>query len=478
MRGRIAVRILLAGLVPGILAGGILAIEIAGHAPRQVAGLVEALPHGRSGLSGALTRALAWAFDRTGLGPWLMAANRVDQPTDLPWPLWAGAGSTHDGAPPPGRTRPVATIETLRQAIDTAEPGDVILLRPGLYRVTQTHIGVARAGTATAPITVRALNLGTVVLESELPEAIKVEAPHWHFENLVLKGVCADDDVCDNGFHIVGGAAGTTLRNLRLEDFNAHIKINGENDRFPDGGRIAHTTLIGNHVRRTSSSVTPIDLVAADGWTIDGNLIADFIKIEGNRVSYGAFAKGGGRGTVFTRNTILCAWRLRDENVQTIGLSFGGGGTGPGVWRGAGQPGVEHADGKMSGNLIAFCTDDGIYLNRAANSVLRNNTLIATSGIDVRYPESTGRVDANMVDGPIRSRDGGHFRAAGNIAASLPSMFLGLNPVRGYFEDPARLDLRWRRLPDPVDGESSAVLCGSPRIGPAPPGAFTDFRAC
>ncbi len=143
----------------------------------------------------------------------------------------------------------------------------------------------------------------------------------------MLKGVCTDDGTCDNGFHIVGAAAHTVLHNLRILDFNAQIKINGEGGQFPDDGRIEHSTLLDTHARQTGASVTPIDLVAANGWAIEDNLIADFVKLGGNDVSYGAFAKGAARGTVFSRNVVLCEWSLHAPNGESIGLSFGGGGT-------------------------------------------------------------------------------------------------------------------------------------------------------
>jgi len=55
--------------------------------------------------------------------------------------------------------------------------------------------------------------------------------------------------------------------------------------------------------------------------------------------------------------------------------------------RDLGLSGYEYADGVMTGNLIASL-GRWIYLNRAANSVIRHNTLIGTLGIDARYPET------------------------------------------------------------------------------------------
>jgi hypothetical protein len=480
-RWRILFWFVLSGCLLGFAAGVAFVVPVVrdlGLTPARIAAQVARLPSNRTGASRLVMRGIAASFDLVGAGPWLRAANRVDRPNGLILPAWAGAGTAHDGVLPPGQLRSVSTIETLRRAIDSAAPGDVILMQPGTYRITGSYITFVRPGTADAPITVRAPGLGSVTVESDLPEALKVAAPYWRFENLVLKGVCADDGACDNGFHVVGAAEHTVIHNLRIEDFNAQIKINGEGGRFPDNGRIDHSTLIDTHVRHTDASVTPIDLVAANGWTIEDNLIADFVKAGGNYVSYGAFAKGASRGTVFAHNVVLCEWRLHEPLNESIGLSFGGGGTTQLLARDLGLSGNEHADGVMTGNLIAFCSDDGVYLNRAANSVIGHNTLIATSGIDVRYPETIAHVDANMVDGPIRARDDGLLWEDGNESGSLGGMFIGRNPVREFFMQPERLDLRWRRLPELVATEPGTDLCGADWTALSPSGAFRDFRVC
>ncbi len=480
-RWRVLTGFLLAGCGIGLVVGATAAVATVadlGLTPARIAALVARLPDGRAGTQKVVTRVITSAFEIVGIGPWLRAANRLDPPGERMLPAWSGANVALDGVLPSGRLRSVDSVETLRQAIDSAAPGDVILLQPGVYPIAHAYIAVTRPGTADAFVTVRSATLGSVTLTSDLPEAIKVAAPYWRFENLVVRGVCQDDSTCDNGFHIVGAAEHTVLHNVRIEDFNAQIKINGENGRFPDAGRIEHTTLIDTHPRRTDASVTPIDLVAANDWIISDNLLADFIKGGGNRVSYGGFAKGASRGTTFTRNVVFCAWKLQAANSETIGLSLGGGGTLQPLTRDQGRSGYEHADGVISDNLIAFCSDDGIYLNRAANSVVRHNTLIVTAGIEVRYPETIAEVDANIVDGPIRSRDDGMLLDDGNESGSLAGMFLGRNPVRGFFEDPAGLDLRWRRLPMLVATDPDVDLCGAAWTALSPAGAFRDFRAC
>src|SRR5207249_4850273 len=106
------------------------------------------------------------------------------------------------------------------------------------------------------------------------------------------RGVCGQQNNCEHAFHVVGGAHHVVIENNLVTDFNAHVKINGRAGLFPDNGRISNNTLINRSPRRTETPVTPIDLVAASNWSIEGNLIADFVKAGGDFTSYGAFAKG------------------------------------------------------------------------------------------------------------------------------------------------------------------------------------------
>ncbi len=279
----------------------------------------------------------------------------------------------------------------------------------------------------------------------------------------------------------MGGAAGTQFRNSRLEDFNAHIKINGEGGGFPDNGRIEYVTLIDRHPRRTKVAVTPVDLDAANGWTVADNFIADFAKSGGDLVSYGGYAKAAGSGNVFERNVVLCEWHLRAQPGQRIGLSFGGGGSDRGIRRDIGRSGYEQSGSVIRDNLIAACSDDGIYINRSPDSLVLHNTLIDTAGIDVRFPESMATIRANLVDGPIRTRDGGLVWADGNLSTGIWRLFRGQHPQRLAFIDPAALDLRWRgAAPDVVDSGDEPDLCrvSRPATGLSRPGAFGNFTVC
>jgi hypothetical protein len=357
-------------------------------------------------------------------------------------------------------------------------------MRPGTYRFEGRGIDVARAGRAGAPMVVRAAQPGTVHLEFDMLEGFVVSAPYWRFENLDIRGTCSGDDDCEHAFHIVGDGHHFQGINNTISDFNAHYKINGANGHFPDDGLIEHNTLTGTHVRATTKPVTPIDLVAASGWTMRANLITDFVKSDGNGVSYGAFVKGAGGRNVFERNVVWCEQKLRGQPGQRIGLSLGGGGTGHEFCRDS-RCIVEQDGGVIRNNLVGGCSDVGIYLNSAAASQVVDNVLVDTAGIDVRYPASSARLDGNIVDGRIASRDGGVLHLGDNLATPLWRIYLGSHPTRGLFKAPLAGDFGWRdgaparNEPDLVERVQGAVdLCGMPRTMPAVYGAFSDFAHC
>jgi parallel beta-helix repeat protein len=464
---------LLGALILAALAAAAVSLESLGVAPRLLALHLERRASGHNALIEG-TAALA--------SRWLLRADRGELLPRAAYPRWAGARAEANApAAPPGRGRAVlvATAADALAAFERAEAGDTITLLPGTYRFSGHAVNLARPGRADAPITVRAERLGQVVLEFELLEGFHVGAPFWIFENLEIRGVCRSHDGCEHAFHVVGAAHHVEIRNNVVRDFHAHIKINGAGGRFPDGGRIAFNTLVNGAPRRTDAPVTPIDIVAASGWTIEGNLIADFVKDGGDRTSYGAFAKGGGSGNRFIGNVVLCEHRLRGARGRRIGLSFGGGGSDPRLCRDR-RCIVEHDDGLIANNLIASCSDEGIYLNRAARTRLLHNTVLDTAGVVVRFPESAAHAAGNLIDGPLRARDGGALDALDNRTQWLAASFVGLHPVRGLFADADALDLRWAGTPPRRAGavEPATDLCGAQRAALAAYGAFEDFRRC
>ena len=454
------------------VAAGLFAAERAGVMPRTLAPYIEKRSSGHNAVivgAGQFASRSLLALDRGASGggavPDLAALTLGAQPQAAGTP-GLDAGLVRD-------------VAGMRAAMAAATPGATITLAPGSYRIEHRALEASRPGGAEAPIVVRAAQPGTVTLQSTVPVAIRVNAPHWRFENLAIDGACAAHDDCEHAFQVTGAASHFTAVNNTLQGFNAHFKINGAGGRFPDHGLIEANTLSNPAPRATRKPVTPIDLVAASDWTVRGNVIRDFIKAGGDRISYGAFAKGGGSGNLFERNLVWCEQTLAGQPGQRVGLSLGGGGTGKPYCR-DGRCITEQERGVLRANLVVGCSDVGIYLNRAADTRIEDNTLVDTAGIDVRFATSSARIDGNLVDGPIRSRDGGLLHLGDNRDAGLWRSYAGLHPVRALFVAPAGADFRWNdAAPARATPRQDGVdLCGGERARVSAYGAFEDFGAC
>ena len=444
-------------------------VENFNRTPREIAPYIE---HRASGHNPTIVSLGNWA------GKTLRILDRME-PLVARLPVLKLGAQALDLSKPAGNIILVTSPDQAKAAIAKANPGDVITFSPGVYRFSGSNINVDREGREDARILVRAEVPGTVKLQFSLVEGFHVSAPYWIFENLYLQGECEIQSNCEHAFHVVGNAHHFVARNNTILDFNSHFKVNMANRQIPDDGVIEYNTIRNTEVRRTDSSVTLVDLVVASRWRIEHNLISDFIKGGSDKVSYGVFAKGGGNENRIVNNLIICEHRLLGQIGQRVGLSLGGGGTGKQFC--ADHRCVTEQDrGVIESNLIMSCSDDGIYLNKAAASRIIKNTLIDTGGIEVRFAESTADVEGNLVDGKIRSRDGGLIRERDNIDTNMLSLFVGRHPVRNMFREPSMMDLSWMNTPKalPESLAGSVDLCGVKRRRESLPGAFNDFKFC
>jgi parallel beta-helix repeat protein len=461
----------LLGLVIVLVAGTVFGLEQFNTAPRQLAPYLDKRAQGHHP---QIAGAAAWASGT------LMKLDRGQAALPVVGDHGWRIGAQPVSGPAPTSTDVVMVSNTgeLVNAMAQARAGEVITILPGTYRFP-VNLELAQSGRDGAPITVRADRPGTVFLEFNMEEGFIVNGPFWTFENLNIRGVCKDHNYCEHAFHVVGKAAHFIARNNTISDFNAHFKINGNETSFPDDGLIEANTITNTAPRQTDRPVTPIDLVGANRWRIAHNLISDFIKAGGDRISYGAFVKGGGAANRLEQNIVLCEDKLLNLPGSRVGLSLGGGGTGAQYCRDR-RCLTEQDAGVIESNLIASCTDDGIYLNRAAASKIFHNTLIDTGSVSVRFVESTADVEGNLIDSTVQARDGGELRLDQNLTTGASRLYLGMHPVRDLFADAAARNFSWKKKPPVRDDVNEKIvdLCASSR--PAQPvyGAFEDFAAC
>ncbi len=330
----------------------------------------------------------------------------------------------------------VTDADGLRTAIAAAEPGDVILLAPGVYDLTGS-VSCDHSGTPSLPIIVKAPSPGDVRIRFDALEGFKVSGSDWRFENLEVEGVCANHSDCEHAFHVVGAADRFSLLRSVLRDFNAAIKGNGELVGgvrvWPDDVRIAYNKIYNTAPRQTENPVTPIDVVGGRRWRITANFIHDHAKALGNQISYAAFLKGHSFDGVFERNLVIC--ELAHTGQIRLGLSLGGGGTSPDDICEEASCAIEHEGGLLRNNIIVNCPADvGIYLNEAVDTLVYNNLLYNTTGIDARFAVTTAVFRNNLLSGVIRARDGAAIDDASNLVGVSPADFAL------WFADPAASD--------------------------------------
>lgn len=359
---------------------------------------------------------------------------------------------------------------TLIQAMAQAQPGDTITLQAGDYAVGGA-LQTGHAGTPAAPIFVRSEIPGSTHLR--LSSYFYVAHPFWVFENLHLQGNCSHGEQSgprEHAFHVVGLAKGTVIGNNHIENFFAHIKVNGLNGKFPDGGLLQFNTFSNNDNYEVKGALSPLDLVGASNWTVADNLVHHFVKAWSPHASYGIFMKGGGHAGRIERNLVICSG---DGNIShygsRVGISLGGGLTGPEYCPNK-KCLYEHADGVVANNVVMNCNDYGVDNNRSARSIFAHNTLIKTHGIDVRDVPSFSWSYGNHLSGYLIAKRGGELREEGNDDS------LG---VVDYVN--ALLSQTTVPISDHLASTHPAVrddFCGHRRAASSQPGALTRPATC
>jgi hypothetical protein len=323
----------------------------------------------------------------------------------------------------------VSSLSALQQAINEAPAnGRVITLAAGTYDQT-------------APIQISGKN------------NITIQGATSDYNDTVIKGQGINSTVVDMNFR-VNNSDYVTFKHLTIQDSYYHaIQLNeGSNYLVADsiktwdngeGGfkttfnlssgngysdyGIVKNSLIGYTTTGMRDHVEGIDLIASKGWIIQGNRFENSKRPSGTP-GYGFFAKANSIDTIVENNVFL---------NSDIAISFGGGGSGATFFRNQDQT-YEHRGGIMRNNVVIGTEDAAIYMNKATGYKVYNNTMLGispdtTSGsVESRYPQSDGDVRNNLMDKPVKERDGGTITASHNIE----------NATLAWLLDPANGDYR------------------------------------
>ncbi len=362
----------------------------------------------------------------------------VTSPGSIPTVGPAYTETTNDLIDDQESTLLISNSDQLIKALKHAKPGQTILLKNGTYTIKARSVKTSSAmATKDSPITLSALNIGKVTINLASSEGLHILSPYWRINGIRFNGTCQTDDWCDHAIHVVGNGSNIEIMNNQFINFNAAIKVNELKGVYPDNGKIYNNHFYSDRPRKTKKSVTPINIDHASNWSVSNNIIQDFIKAAGNKVSYGAFFKGGSIGGVFENNLVICSSSNLKYKGSTVGLSIGGGGMSQKVRRDKST--FEAKNTTVRNNIVMFCSDVGLYVNKGAESLINNNIFYNTQGIDVRFKESSATIVNNILSGKIRNRDHATIFELANLI-SQKNYWRGSEQLNELFQNPSAID--------------------------------------
>lgn len=398
--------------------------------------------------------------------PGLTTASESLDPT-----MWPTAGLNPKALKPVARSPNnvyISNSKELKEKLENVEPGQTLLLEDGEFVIKGRKLNTkGQSPSEKYPVTLTAVNPGKAQIRIKSAAGISINHPYWRITGLRFIGDCSHDSNCEHALHVVGKASHVEITNNEFIDFNASIKVNEKKGIYPDYGLIKHNHFYGTRPRGTSRSVTPINIDHGSYWNVSNNIIRDFVKLKGNKVSYGAFMKGGVLGGIFESNVVICNSTATDYPSETVGLSIGGGG----MKNRRNEANYEAKEVVIRNNLILNCSDVGVYVNKGKDSVINNNIFYKTSGIDVRFPTSSATILNNIFDGRIRERDGGTIvKNEGNYEpkagflsqkASFETLFISAETGNFSFTEKAS-DINQSAVAYPIkQGSEATDFCGN-----------------
>jgi hypothetical protein len=388
----------------------------------------------------------------------------------------------------------VNTADGVRNALDQANPGDIIRVAPGVYDFFDP-IHLDSAGSPTQPI--QLIGDGDAEFRIHGSLGLSIAGQDYVVEGIWLR--CQGSQCTGaRGISLWGSARRITIRGGRTTDFYHHIKgwITNVTLDAPEDITIASNEAYNTATYSGSSNVFNLDGGAR--WRVVGNYVHDY----GNAgVNFGIFLKGATTESVIERNLVAGRHARAAGNGAVVGISFGGGRMGT-QWCAAGNRGAggcicEDYDGIARNNIVVNTSDAALHVHSACGSKFLNNIVYnSATMLQIQSFEGVGDIEVrnNVLEGGLPSHnalatsgnivnadfaalynnaDALDFSAgagAGALAASapLPSVvadYCGVmrshNPSRGAIEMPAACDVAGRL---PLGGvvESDATVPNPP----------------
>ena len=331
--------------------------------------------------------------------------------------------------PPDGPTRTVSNAGALERAVESARPGDTILLADGSYALDRM------IDIRTPRVTLRGKSgdRTKVVLHGRGMKgdsagvALSVSAPDVTIADLTIRDV---------GFHAIQvrgeqGASRFTLHNARLQDTGQQLLKGSVSEQriFADDGLVACSDFAYTS-NAPSDYTNGVDLLATRGWVIRDNR---FFQIRGPES--GGWAAGpailvwaASENTLVERNLIIDSYRGIALGIQDQ----------PSRYARNGEGSYDHTGGWIRNNVVVNLnpwSDTGIEANAARHVRIEHNTVLVEGktpwAIDTRFAATDAIVRNNLANRQVFQRQGASVTLDGNV----------LTARRSWFVDPQAGDL-------------------------------------
>jgi chondroitinase B-like protein len=246
-------------------------------------------------------------------------------------------------APAEAATTRVTSLSALQTALDAAKPGDRVELADGSYNATKA-ISIKRSGTASAPITVTAANVGKAEIHGSA------------------------------GFSFAGGVANVVLAGFTLRH----------------GGSLSVPTT-GNHIRITRNT---LQLTSSGGWlTVNGNDVEVDHNTFQNRSTEGVFLQIAGPDNEVAKRTWV-------HHNYFFNHSFGGDNGGESIRLGYSYKQSFSANAIVEYNLFEKANGDSEAISvKSSDNIIRYNTIRDSRGYIVLRHGNRSTVEGNLIFG-------------------------------------------------------------------------------
>jgi hypothetical protein len=320
-------------------------------------------------------------------------------------------------AQPAGQVTNVQNVGALYRALRSAQPGSVLLLAPGEYRLSATLSvrtdNITLRGAAEGCNGVRIIGPGMEVLSSGAPTGIWSDAKGLTVQNLTIEAFH------QHGIVLNPGAEAPVIQNVRFLDIGMQsIKANPTSfGNGVDDGRVENSVFaytrgpskkdLGAGVGYTNA----IDVHGGANWIIRNNRFENFHTPDSADYLWNPaiLMWNGARNSTVAGNTFLdvdraIAFGLIDRHHDHFG----------GVIR---KNRVEYSAGLYSSQRKAG-SDAAITIGSSPGTLVEGNEVLTRGNlqksIEFRFNTDGAKAINNLVDAPIGSRDGGAHEALGN----------------------------------------------------------------